>query len=310
MKPAQKLKTGIWIFLFTVIFLGCNDTEPGKIRLSQDYSDSGNKPKTTLTTLQVYPKEKQNIVIFKFKNGTKDASLDWLQRGLIDLFSNELSQSPYLNIINSARTNELIKETMKNPKAYKDIDLTVAKKANGQIILNGQYYYEGDSLCIDVELRNVKSGKLFKVETVRGASLEKIFSLVGILSSRLRNTLLNERTEKSAKKQDFTEITNSLDAFRCYSKAQDYYDQFIWDKAVELLQEAVKHDSTFALAYFKLAQLEFSNQNYSAGERYLYKAEKYKRNLSPTAKVTLNLYKIMREQGFEAHLKALEEAGF
>ena len=167
MKPAQYLNTAIRFIFFIIIFQSCNETPSGKIKLSQGYIDIGNKPKTTLTTLQVFPKEKQNIVIFKFKNNTKDTSLDWLQRGLIDLFSYELSQSPYLNIVNSARINVLIKETMKNPKVYKDIDLTVARKVNAQIILNGQYYYEGDSLCIDVELRSVKSGKLFKMETIR-----------------------------------------------------------------------------------------------------------------------------------------------
>ncbi len=298
----------IWIILSSAIMQSCNNSQPGKIKLSQDYSNQSDKPKTTLSTLQIYPKEQQNIAIFKFKNKTNQPSLDWLQRGLVDLFSNELSQSPFLNIVNLTHLNELSNEIKKNPKAYKDINLAVARKSNAQIFLIGRYYYEGDSLCIDVELFNVNSGKLFKMETVCGAGLERIFSIVGILSNRLRNTLLNQDDKKMTPAQDFTEITNSLDAFRCYSKAMDYYDQFIWDKALEFLKNAVKYDTTFAIAYFKLAQLEFSNKNHEVGERYLAIAENLKENLTPSDRLALNLFIIRREKGFEAHFKALEEA--
>ena len=296
------------ILVIAIIAQSCNDPHPQKIKLSRDFSYNGNKHTTTLTTLRIDAKEKRNIVIFKFENDTKDPSLDWLQRGLVDLFSNELSQSPYINIVNPTRINELIKETAKNSASFKDIKLFVAKKANAQTVLSGRYYYEGDSLCIEMELRNVRNGKIFKREKVCGAGLEKLFSIVGILSGKFRGIMNNERKGNTATDSNFREITTSIDAFRCYSKAQDYSERYIWDKAAELLREAIKHDSTFALAFIKLAQMEFNNNNVLSAEKYMAKAEKYKDKLSPADRLSFNLYKIMRQQGFEAYLKALEDA--
>jgi len=294
-----------------ILFLiGCGSNAERKIKLSDASSISDNVTQTVSSVLKVSPEQQRHIAILNFKNETNDLSLNWLRRGLADMFVTELSQSPYLNIIPIKRINEIAKKHGKDETELNDPSTAsvIAKEAQAEIVLKGRIYPLGDSLCIDVDMINTTSGRLIRREMVHGYGLEQIFSMVSDLSERVRSSIRGDLEEINYAGIDLKQMTESVEAFRCFSKAQENWEKFLHEDAIKSYQDAIDADSTFATAYLNLAYLKFDFDEEKEGNIALQKAQKYANKLSQSDKIRLELLKNMRKGNFQELVPILEEA--
>lgn len=283
---------GFLIFLLMVLFFaGCENNAERKIKLSDGNLASTNLSQPASSVLRVSPEQQRNIAILNFENNTNNASLNWLRRGLADMFATELSQSPYLNVIPIKRIGEIaqkhgLKEAqLSDPSAVS----AIARDAKAEILLSGRIYPLGDSLCIDVDLVNTATGRLIKREMVHGNGLEQIFSMVSDLSDRVRSSIRGELAESQYAGINLKEMTESVEAFRYFSEGQENAEKFLHEDAKECYENAIEADTTFAAAYLNLAYLAYDLNKVAEGSSALRKARKYADKLSETDKIKLRV---------------------
>ncbi len=289
-------------------FVGCSSEGNRKIKLSSD-SDNATGVQTASSVLQVGPEDQRNIAILFFENETGDANLDWLRRGLTEMLTTDLTQSRDLNVVTVQRLQELLARQVEEVPNNIDVSLAikVARDAEIESILTGRIYTEGGELFIEVELRDAKTGKLLRRESVNSSGMEQIFSMVNDLSRRVRTSLRGDLVAETEREFQLTDMTKSLEAYRCYSEALENSEKFLLAEAEKCLKDAVKSDSTFAAAYLQLAILKFKQHNVEEAVQSMEKARLYAHKLSEVDQIRLKLMESKHGDDVESYLAALEE---
>jgi tetratricopeptide (TPR) repeat protein len=298
------------ISIFLSLFWGCSDTDTRKIKLAE----SGDIVKTSgqagTSILRISPEEQKTLVIRYFQNHTGDPALEWLERGLADMLNSELSQSPYLNIITESQFLEVAKKMEMTDKELEDRlnEVRVAAKINAQILLTGHISYKQKALIVEITLTDALTGAEIRKEKVTGEGLENLLSIVNELAEKLRQFLREKGQRDQLSSVKVSEMTTSLEAFRCYSKALENKEKYIHASAEDCLLEALKYDSTFAAAYLELFNVQFALKRDVNYEEIIHKAELFAHKLSYGDKIKLELIiRDMRGEPFKK-ISILEEA--
>ena len=302
----------VFLSLSLILFAAaCSQNSNRKIKLSDDEISDSAKVQTVSSEIRILPEQQSTIAIFYFENRSSDTRLNWLQRGLTDMLFSELSQSLYLNVVPIQRLLDISQKM-----GYQTSDLynfpiarRVARKANVETIISGRFYNLNDSLKIDATLWDISSKEPLHKETVSGAGLEQIFQMVNDLSERMRTDLRGKLAEVKTQTNDskLTDLTESVEAYRCYSLALAYHDKLILTDAVKCLEKAVKLDSSFAEAYFKLALFKSSVSDYKGSATALNEAKSMADKLTKFGRIQMKLLTAESDQDREKLLTALDE---
>lgn len=280
------------IFISLIFLVSCESENQRKIKLSTTDSDNNGVSRAVSSVLQVLPQEQRSIAVLLFKNETGDASLDWLKRGLADMLESDLKQSPYLNVIDQSRLDEIAENLNKSNDYYKNPKLIklVANEAQVKTILSGRYFQENGKLCIGVEIWDMNTTRIMPLKSVKGESLEGIFAMVNELSSLVRANLRGEESDDFEQLGvDFTQMTNSVKAFRCYSEALQNFDKLLYFEAEKCLKDAIELDTTYAAAYLRLANFKILGGKSKDGPEFLKMAKKYSHKLSEADQYRLQI---------------------
>lgn len=300
----------LWVLCFFItlgILTGCSKQNDRKIKLSNRANSEANVQSVS-SMVQFAPEEQHSIAILPFINKTQNKNLNWLRRGLADMLATELSQSIYIDVIALSRIYEILGEMGKKPDNLKDLDLTltVAKKARVKTIITGTFVQDKMNFKIHVTLWNVETGQILTEENVQGKSLEQIFSIVNKLSEILRDYFQGEIKVSPAQKP-LREMTQSVEAFRCYSTALEQLDKFAYSQADSCLRRAIELDSTFAAAYLRLAEIKFRINDVQGADLVLKQAQRHAERLSKPDQIWLRLYEARLKGDISGLLAALED---
>lgn len=240
-----------FLLIFLIFNIACEKgTEKRKIKLSTESISTGANRQLT-TTIHLEEKERRSIAVMFFENLTGDKSLQWLQKGLTEMLIRALSQSRSLSVLTTDRLFEIL-DRLGEQKIDVEMAAIVAKEANVEAILTGNITKNGDSLRINVTLREPNQGMILKEESVEGPGLEHIFGMVDQLSQRIKNDL-HLTLEKAESEKGIAELsTNSLDAWRHYTTGVDLSNKLFSAEAVTEFEKAIELDSNFVAAYIKL----------------------------------------------------------
>jgi tetratricopeptide (TPR) repeat protein len=292
--------------LFFLINCGCESDNARKIKLASSGLNRTETTQSNSSVLQIAVQEQKTVAILPFKNETNEVGLDWLKRGLADMLTTDLRQSPYLNVITPNRLSEIAQQLGYEEDYQESTERlnAIARKAQIQTLVAGRYYNENDKLLIGVDLYDIETTRVIPVNEVEGESLEKIFSMVNELSDNVRENLHARIGEHGV---DFTRLTNSVEAFKCYSKALENFDKLLLYEAVQCLRDAIKLDSTFAAAYLRLAMHEIDLGDKNNAVVLLNKARFYSNRLSDIDKMKVEIFQKFIDGNFSEGVKMLEE---
>ncbi|MFQ5551201.1 MAG: hypothetical protein ACE5FJ_08195, partial [Gemmatimonadales bacterium] len=134
------------------------------------------------------------------------------------------------------------------------VDLTEALEVGREVgagaVLRGSVVEAGPEVRITAELFTVAGHLLARVRADGPA--DSVLALVDNLSVRLLRDVW--RSQEPMPEMRVSSITTaSLDAIRDYLRGEQFYRRSQWDSAAVYFERAVADDSTFALAYFRLA---------------------------------------------------------
>lgn len=227
-----------------------------KIKLDNTTLRRTNQASGLATTLQVPPEERRSIGVFYFENVSREEELDWMRRGLSEMLVTDLSQSRYLDVMSESDFAATMERMGIHDSRGMDASkaLLVAKEVRLETILVGGFQRLGETIRIDADLYDTRTGTLLKSDRVEGQGMEEVFTLVDELTKRVRDGLrltLKEVVEFDKGLADVS--TNSIEAYRYFAEGLEQYDRLFTEKAAECFEKAVAIDSTFATAYHRLA---------------------------------------------------------
>tara|TARA_R110002096_G_C14604974_1_gene722983 strand:- start:47 stop:2218 length:2172 start_codon:yes stop_codon:yes gene_type:complete len=256
------------LLIMVVTYFGFGNSDLGATTKTIEYTNEEGKEKTAFITKEEF---RTGFFIYNFAPKTKDSTSLWLEYGISMLLTEDLLQNKNLN-----------------PK-LRGIKNTVDKVNNAKIFndyyIDGEFEVVDDNYTITTFIRNSTNAKIIADETFIGSD---VLSLIDDITVFVTNNFAsNEFNAPSYLDLDVKEFTShSLKAIEYY-RNRDY-------------ENAIKEDSTFALAYLDYAKyrLRYSHSKYE--EQYLAdNAFKYRSKLPIQKRGETLIYKNLAYDAYE-----------
>jgi len=215
-----------------------------------------------------------SLAILPFHNSSTDESLDWIGATLSDMLSTDVGQSTRLRTVSSDRLHQVLKDLRipANSNFGPDALRHLAEFSNADILISGQYAKFGDQIRIDAVLEDLRHDRRVPLK-IEAAGEKDIPATVDRLAELIRaNLAVSSDVLKELKASSFQPTSQSVPALRAYNQGLQLLRDGKNLDAIKALQDAVKEDPQFALAYSRLAATD-SELGYDAdAERYSRKA--------------------------------------
>jgi Tfp pilus assembly protein PilF len=202
--------------------------------------------------------EKDTIVLGDIANRTGDPVFDQTLRQGLAL---QLEQSPFLSLISEHRIQEALRLGGHSPETTltPDVARDVCTRSGSVAALDGSISSLGKQYVLDLHAVNCQTGDTMAREEATADSKEQVLNALGTAAGKMRETL--GESIATAEKFD-TPIeqatTPSLSALQAYSRARFSMGvKSDFAAAIPELEEAVRLDPNFALAYAALAACHY-----------------------------------------------------
>jgi eukaryotic-like serine/threonine-protein kinase len=235
---------------------------------------------------------RHSILVLPFNNLRGERSVDWLRDGSVSMLGLNLSQWNDLTVVDHERLHDLM--TRHRLRAGDDIGLDMARRlareAGVWTVVLGDFTPAGDSLHLVARVFDVASGKRVDVARVDDRSGTDVRPLFDELAAKLLDLsgAPNEIRIGLARS-----TTSSLEAFRAYLRGVEQLNRWDLVGAERDLQRAIAIDSTFGLAYYKLALTRgwMAGTEDTVSERLMLRATTYSANLPAHERTVINAYR-------------------
>jgi adenylate cyclase len=144
----------------------------------------------------------------------------------------------------------------KEYKNYKGKLTVYAREMHIRYFVQGDVRKFGDNIKITSRLLDIESGEYLWQDSLKG-TMEDIFDIQEKVARKIVEGLQVILTQEENQKLD-TKRTDNPEAYECYLKAVEYYlryNRIDLERALMLLQEAVRLDPAFAGAYIDIANI-------------------------------------------------------
>jgi len=262
---------------------------------------------------EIVPEEKavakeNTLAIMYFENLVDKEDKERLGEIVTNLLITGLSESQYLNVVSSQRLYDILKLMGKEGAKIidKNVASEVATKAGAKWMLLGSILQVKPQIILTSQLVEVKSGRVLSSQRISGEPEEKIFSTVDKLTAELKKglSLPAEAGQESVRPvADVT--THSPEAYRYYLEGVDYNNKLYAVEAEQSFRKALELDSTFAMAYLRLALLKKGEER----KGLIAKAVKYSNKVSQKEKYYIKALEAMsgnQNQGIKELEKLVE----
>jgi serine/threonine protein kinase/tetratricopeptide (TPR) repeat protein len=199
----------------------------------------------------------KTLAIMYFENIPDPGDKDHTGEMLTNLLITSLSQAKGMEVISRERLMDIQKDIgqTKTKGLSPELAGEVAKRAGASTMLIGSILQKKPSLAVTTRLIDVQTGNIISSEQVTNFSSNQIFNMVDSLSYLLQKDFNVKESETEIK--PVAEVTTkSPAAYRAYVTGLDLDDKFYHKEAIAAYKEAIKLDSNFAMAYFKLSIIQ------------------------------------------------------
>ena len=235
---------------------------------------------------------RHSILVLPFDNLRNEPSVEWLRDGSVSMLGLNLSQWNDLSVVDHERLHDLL--VRHDLKVGDDIGLDMARRlareAGAWTVVLGEFTPAGDSLHVAARVFDVASGKRVDVARVDDRAAADVRPMFDALAAKLLDLsgAPNEIRIGLARS-----TTGSLEAFRAYLRGLEQLNRWDLAGAQRDLERAIALDTTFGLAYYKLALTRgwVVGMEDSATQRAILRATKYSGNLPAHERTVINAYR-------------------
>jgi tetratricopeptide (TPR) repeat protein len=193
-----------------------------------------------------------SMLVLPFDNLREEPDLAWLREGSVSMLSLAMGQWRDLTVVDQNRVHDLVSDASvdENDPIGLDLGRRLARRAGAWTVVLGDFDRGGDSLRLTARAYDVASGRRLDVVQVAGPSTGDIRPLFDELATRLLDL---SGAPAAGRTGLATATTGSLEAYRAYLRGLEYLNHWDLAPAEREFTRAVRLDSTFALAYYRLA---------------------------------------------------------
>jgi serine/threonine-protein kinase len=235
---------------------------------------------------------RHSILVLPFDNLREDRSVDWLREGSVSMLDLNLSQWNDLTVIDHERLHDLLAQH--DLKPGDDIGLEMARRlardAGVWTVVLGDFAQAGDSIHLAARVYDVATGRRVDVARVDDRTGDDVRPLFDELAAKLLD-LSGAPTEVRIGLARAT--TASLEAYRAYLAGVEQLNRWDLAGAERELQRAIRIDTTFGLAYYKLALTRgwLVGTGDSTADAAILRATTYSANLPAHERTLINAYR-------------------
>jgi tetratricopeptide (TPR) repeat protein/tRNA A-37 threonylcarbamoyl transferase component Bud32 len=238
-------------------------------------------------TPQAYAEENSMIVMY-FENMTDPADTARTAEMITSLLITDLNESEYIRVINQKRLDELLQEKGKEAPTVteKSEAADVAKRAGVKWVMTGRVVQTDPNIVVTAEIWNAVTGDNRASQHISGDPGDNVLALADQLIREIGKDLaLPEEAMEYLDQSVRNVTTDSPEAYHHYVEGFRMLQKWRGKEAYDSFQKAVEIDSTFALAYARLAYLAINFEGEKAAKRYVDKAIKYADKLPATERL-------------------------
>jgi len=202
--------------------------------------------------------QENSMAIMYFENMADPQDSDRYAKMITSLLITDLSESQYLRVVSRQRLYDILKALGKED--LKVIDQTVAsevaQKAGAGWILTGDILQTEPNIILTADISDAATGRVLATQRVTGEAGEDLFAVVDKLSAEIKGDLsLPAQAQKELDRSVADVTTHSPEAYRYYLEGVDYVYKFYFTEAEKSFHKALEYDSTFAMAYYRIATI-------------------------------------------------------
>ncbi len=196
--------------------------------------------------------EGERVVLADFGNATPDTLLGSVVTEALRI---DLASSENIRLVETDRVQQVLERMQRDPAAPLTPQLAreVAVRDGMKAVLEGDVGAAGTGYILSATLRAAESGETLASFRRTAESSDDVIGAIDKLSQDIRQKSGESLRviKQGAPLEDVT--TTSLEALRKFTEADAAFDSGDESTALALLNEAVALDSTFAMAYRKIA---------------------------------------------------------
>ena len=244
------------------------------------------------------------VAVLYFNNLSQDQSLNWLDNGLTDMLTTNLAQVKGLNVLSTERVLSAVQRATKDGKSLDPAQAQqVARDAGADAYITGALLKIGPTqLRLDVRAQDTGTGQILFSEKLEGQDVQSIFGMVDRLTASIAGSFLpaSDLPQKAPEIEQAS--TANVEAYRHYQLGVDYGRRFLTSDAVRELEEAVRLDPQFALAYLRLADQYALEGDLRRSSELAVKVDQLQSRLPRYEQLSLQALKAGRARDIEASI--------
>lgn len=196
--------------------------------------------------------ERVPIAVVDFINETDEKALN----GLSGMLITSLEQSRHLSVMSRARMFDELKKMGREDVTFVDeaTGREIARQANLAALAVATIRKLGETYTIDFKVMDPESGDYLFVTKEEGRGQDSVIGMIDRLSEKTRIDLKEEtRVVQMASQGIGSVTTTNLEAYHHFFLGEQLLDRLKFENAQDEYRQAIALDSTFGLAYYRLA---------------------------------------------------------
>ena len=248
----------------------------------------------------------KSVAVLYFNNLSQDQSLSWLDNGLTDMLTTNLAQVKGLDVLSTERVMSAVQRASKDGKSLDPAQAqSIARDAGADAYITGALLKIGPTqLRLDVRAQDSSTGKILFSDKLEGQDIQSIFGMVDRLTANIAGSFLPAADQPQKAPEIEQTSTANVDAYRHYQIGLDYARRFFIPDAVRELEEAVRLDPQFALAYLRLSDECRLMGDIRRSQESLAKAEQLQSHLPRYDQLSLQVVNASRTGDADAEIAA------
>jgi len=235
---------------------------------------------------------RHSMLLLPFENLQQDRTLGWLSDGSVSMLGLNLAQWTDLTVVEHDRLHDLLTRQALAPGDAIGLEMArrMARDAGVWTVVRGEFSWAGDTLRLVARVYDVASGKRVHVARVDGHPGEDVRPMFDELAARLLD--LSGAPADAVGPGLAASTTHSVEAFRRYLAGMELLNSWNLAAAASEFERATAIDSTFALAYYRLAHVMswIGMGEDSAAKAALDRASRYAEALPEHHRIAISAY--------------------
>ena len=247
-----------------------------------------------------------SLAVMYFDNLPDPADSNKYSKMITSLLITDLSGSEYLQVVSRQRLYDILKLLGKEGVSTIDrsVATEVAASAGAKWILTGDILQTEPTIVLTSEVSVAETGEILTTHRIDGEEGEDLFAVVDRLSAEIKASLtLPERATVEIDRPVAEVTTHSPEAYRYYLDGLEFGEQLYWTEARAAYKKAISYDSTFAMAYYRLANIAMGSERKEMAGR----AVEYADRASKKEAMYIKQFKAMIEENYDEAVEILEK---